>query len=224
MTGREAGNEIELKYLLATPQQPSLPPGWSRVGEIRRVTLREEYLDSEGRLAAIGLRLRRRTGLGSTVRYTLKSERSAAISGAETPALHDRVEIESSELPGSPIAAAISAATAKIGKPIDLDALEVTLRIMQRRSEQRLARNGEECATLSFDEIEAELGEAQPSGGAVNWNELEIEFDGGGSAARLLAMELDELLRSQRELEPSTLSKPERAERLFSRRPSKNPD
>lgn len=81
--------EVELKYLLDAPQRPSLPSDWSLVGEPKRSVLHDEYLDLDGRLAAIGLRLRRRHETDGAILYTLKSTGA----GAQDRALHDRLEI-----------------------------------------------------------------------------------------------------------------------------------
>lgn len=207
------GHEVELKYLLRAPQRPPLPGGWSLVGAVEESILHDEYLDHDGRLAAIGLRLRRRRIAGRGGFYTLKGARKDATSQSESEALHDRIEIESSELFGSPIADAIVTATAAAhAEAIDLNRLATSLSLVQRRSAQRLARNGEECATLSVDEISAQRDDA-----SARWNELEIEFDGGDGAARSRAAEFDALMRSGTQFEPSLLSKPERAELLLSR-------
>lgn len=201
--------EVELKYLLDAPQRPSLPSDWSLVGEPKRSVLHDEYLDLDGRLAAIGLRLRRRHETDGAILYTLKSTGA----GTQDRALHDRLEIEASELFGSPIAAAIATAAERVGGgAIDLGTLATTLSITQRRSEQRLAHRGVECATLSIDEVEA-----RRHGASVSWNELEIEFDEGDGVARDRAVELDAQLRSIEQIEPSGLSKPQRAELLLSR-------
>lgn len=205
--------EVELKYLLERAELPPLPNNWSLIGAPARIVLHDEYLDANGGLASLGLALRRRS-TERGILFTLKGARSG---GAMIGALHDRMEIEGTEI-GVPtsnasIAAAIAQATTVAAtQPVNLSALSPRLRIVQQRMEQRLARNGVACATISIDSIEAER-----DGRRATWFELEIEFDGSGKVVLSNAQELDAALRATSRLEPSLLAKSERAEALLSR-------
>lgn len=200
------GREEELKYLYVLTQPPQLPEGWSLGEEAGPLTLQDTYLDHAGLLNARGWSLRRREINGGDTGYTLK--RSAETLGA----LHSREEIEAFARNASG-ATSSSALPTEIGDLIVKEfgaefttQLQPTITLTQQRRTWPLAHQGVTVAILSIDQVQS---------ASDAWSELEIEFLtslGEGEVAQL-AKELDNALRDEPGVSPSTESKAERARR-----------
>ena len=203
--------ERELKFLLDHAHIPALPNGY-RVAEAQpTLHLLDEYLDYRGQILAAGWRLRRRRSDGEALRYTLKSERTAGTSGP----LSERMEIERTPEQNEELPSEIVATLAKAGVDVAhvLDRLQPYLTLRQERQPVALSNSDGELALLSVDEVRA--GAPIPEG-EHRWTELEIEFLTSLSEGEVaqLAKELDDALRNEPGVSPSTESKAERARRL----------
>ena len=199
--------ERELKYLYALTQPPQLPGGWSLGEEAAPLTLQDTYLDHAGLLNARGWSLRRREINGEETGYTLK--RSAKTVGA----LHSREEIEAFARSASG-AASSSALPAEISDLIvdefgaELTTqLQPTVTLTQQRRTWPLMHTGVTVAICSIDQVQS---------ASDAWSELEIEFltSLGEEKVAQLAKEIDDALRNEPGVSPSTESKAERARRL----------
>ena len=201
------GREEELKYLYALTQPPQLPEGWSLGEEAAPLTLQDTYLDHAGLLNARGWSLRRREINGGETGYTLK--RSARTVGA----LHSREEIEafahnaSSATHPSALPAEISDLIVdEFGAALTTQ-LQPTATLTQQRRTWPLIHTGVTVAICSIDQVQS---------ASDAWCELEIEFLMSLSEEEVarLAKELDDALRDEPGISPSTESKAERARRL----------
>ena len=199
--------EKELKYLYALPQPPQLPEGWSLGEEAAPLTLLDTYLDHAGLLNARGWSLRRREINGGETGYTLK--RSAKTVGA----LHSREEVEAFALNAS-AATNVEALPAEISDLIvdefgaePATQLQPTITLTQQRRTWPLMHTGVTVAICSIDQVQS---------ASDAWSELEIEFltSLGEEEVAQLAKELDDALRDEPGVSPSTESKAERARRL----------
>ena len=199
--------ERELKYLYALTQPPQLPEGWSLGEEAVPLTLQDTYLDHAGLLNARGWSLRRREINGGETGYTLK--RGARTVGA----LHNREEVEALARNASS-AASSSALPAEISGLImdEFSAefttqLQPTITLTQQRRTWPLMHTGATVAICSIDQVHS---------ASDAWCELEIEFlmSLGEEEVARLAKELDDALRNEPGISPSTESKAERARRL----------
>jgi len=199
--------ERELKYLYALTQPPQLPEGWSLGEEAAPLTLQDTYLDHAGLLNARGWSLRRREINGGETGYTLK--RSAKTVGA----LHNREEVEAFALNAS-AATNVEALPAEISDLIvdefgtELTTqLQPTVTLTQQRRTWPLMHTGVTVAICSIDQVQS---------ASDAWSELEIEFltSLGQEEVAQLAKELDDALRNEPGVSPSTESKAERARRL----------
>ena len=199
--------ERELKYLYALTQPPQLPEGWSLGEEAAPLTLQDTYLDHAGLLNARGWSLRRREINGGETGYTLK--RSAKTVGA----LHNREEVEAFARNASD-AASSSALPAEISDLIvdefgtELTTqLQPTITLTQQRRTWPLMHQEITIAICSIDQVQS---------ASAAWCELEIEFLTSLSEGEVaqLAKELDDALRNEPGVSPSTESKAERARRL----------
>jgi len=199
--------EKELKYLYALPQPPQLPEGWSLGEEAAPLTLQDTYLDHAGLLNARGWSLRRREINGGETGYTLKR-------GAKTVgALHNREEVEA-------LARNASGVTSASGLPAEISDLIVdefgaelttqlqpTVTLTQQRRTWPLMHTGVTVAICSIDQVQS---------ASDVWSELEIELltSLGEEEVAELAKEIDDALRNEPGISPSTESKAERARRL----------
>ena len=199
--------ERELKYLYALTQPPQLPEGWSLGEEAVPLTLQDTYLDHAGLLNARGWSLRRREINGGETGYTLK--RGARTVGA----LHNREEVEALARNASS-AASSSALPAEISDLImdEFSAefttqLQPTITLTQQRRTWPLMHTGATVAICSIDQVHS---------ASDAWCELEIELLTSLSEEEVaqLAKELDDALRNEPGISPSTESKAERARRL----------
>jgi inorganic triphosphatase YgiF len=199
--------ERELKYLYALTQPPQLPEGWSLGEEAVPLTLQDTYLDHAGLLNARGWSLRRRELNGGETGYTLK--RGARTVGA----LHNREEVEALARNASS-AASSSALPAEISDLImdEFSAefttqLQPTITLTQQRRTWPLMHTGATVAICSIDQVHS---------ASDAWCELEIELLTSLSEEEVaqLAKELDDALRNEPGVSPSTESKAERARRL----------
>ena len=199
--------ERELKYLYALTQPPQLPEGWSLGEEAVPLTLQDTYLDHAGLLNARGWSLRRREINGGETGYTLK--RGARTVGA----LHNREEVEALARNASS-AASSSALPAEISGLImdEFSAefttqLQPTITLTQQRRTWPLMHTGATVAICSIDQVHS---------ASDAWCELEIELLTSLSEEEVaqLAKELDDALRNEPGISPSTESKAERARRL----------
>ena len=199
--------ERELKYLYALTQPPQLPEGWSLGEEAVPLTLQDTYLDHAGLLNARGWSLRRREINGGETGYTLK--RGARTVGA----LHNREEVEALARNASSTARS-SALPAEISDLImdEFSAelttqLQPTVTLTQQRRTWPLMHTGATVAICSIDQVHS---------ASDAWSELEIEFLTSLSEEEVaqLAKELDDALRNEPGVSPSTESKAERARRL----------
>ena len=199
--------ERELKYLYALTQPPQLPEGWSLGEEAVPLTLQDTYLDHAGLLNARGWSLRRRELNGGETGYTLK--RGARTVGA----LHNREEVEALARNASS-AASSSALPAEISDLImdEFSAefttqLQPTITLTQQRRTWPLMHTGATVAICSIDQVQS---------ASDTWCELEIELLTSLSEEEVaqLAKELDDALRNEPGISPSTESKAERARRL----------
>ena len=199
--------ERELKYLYALTQPPQLPEGWSLGEEAVPLTLQDTYLDHAGLLNARGWSLRRRELNGGETGYTLK--RGARTVGA----LHNREEVEALARNASS-AASSSALPAEISVLImdEFSAefttqLQPTITLTQQRRTWPLMHTGATVAICSIDQVHS---------ASDAWCELEIELLTSLSEEEVaqLAKELDDALRNEPGISPSTESKAERARRL----------
>jgi inorganic triphosphatase YgiF len=199
--------ERELKYLYALTQPPKLPGGWSLGEGGAPLTLQDTYLDHAGLLNARGWSLRRREINGGETGYTLK--RSAKTVGA----LHSREEIEafahnaSSATHPSALPAEISDLIVdEFGAALTTQ-LQQTITLIQQRRTWPLMHTGVTVAICSIDQVQS---------ASDAWCELEIEFLMSLSEEEVarLAKELDDALRDEPGISPSTESKAERARRL----------
>ena len=199
--------ERELKYLYALTQPPQLPEGWSLGEEAAPLTLQDTYLDHAGLLNARGWSLRRREINGGETGYTLK--RSAKTVGA----LHNREEVEA--FARSTLGAASSSALPAEISDLIVDEfgaepatqLQPTITLIQQRRTWPLMHTGVTVAICSIDQVQS---------ASDAWCELEIEFltSLGEEEVAQLAKELDDALRDETGVSPSTESKAERARRL----------
>lgn len=200
-------HERELKYLYALTQPPQLPEGWSLGEEAAPLTLQDTYLDHAGLLNARGWSLRRRAINGGETGYTLK--RSARTVGA----LHNRDEVEV-------LARNASGAASSSALPTEISDLIVgefgsefttqlqpTITLTQQRRTWPLMHTGVTVAICSIDQVQS---------ASDTWCELEIEFltSLGEEEVAQRAKELDDALREEPGISPSTESKAERARRL----------
>ena len=163
--------ERELKFLLDHAHIPALPNGYQVAEAQPTLHLLDEYLDYHGQILAAGWRLRRRRSDSDTLRYTLKSERTAGTSGP----LSERIEIERAPERNEELPSEIVATLAKAGvdKAHVLDRLQPYLTLRQERQPVALSNSDGELALLSVDEVRA--GAPIPEG-EHRWTELEIEF------------------------------------------------
>jgi inorganic triphosphatase YgiF len=199
--------ERELKYLYALTQPPQLPEGWSLGEEAAPLTLLDTYLDHAGLLNARSWSLRRREVNGGEAGYTLK--RGARTVGA----LHNREEVEALACNASGAASA-SALPAEISDLIvdefgaEITAqLQPTVTLTQQRRTWPLMHTGVTVAICSIDQVQS---------ASDAWSELEIEFltSLGEEEVAQLAKEIDDALRNEPGVSPSTEAKSERARRL----------
>ena len=171
------------------------------------LTLQDTYLDHAGLLNARGWSLRRREINGGETGYTLK--RSAKTVGA----LHNREEVEALARNASGVTSS-SALPAEISDLIvgefgaELTTqLQPTITLTQQRRTWPLMHTGVTVAISSIDQVQST---------SDAWSELEIEFltSLGEEEVAQLAKELDDALRNEPGVSPSTESKAERARRL----------
>ncbi len=199
--------ERELKYLYALTQPPQLPEGWSLGEEAAPLALQDTYLDHAGLLNARGWSLRRREINGGETGYTLK--RGARTVGA----LHNREEIEALAHNASGAASAIALPAEISDLIVDefgselTTQLEPTVTLTQQRRTWPLMRTGVTVAICSIDQVQS---------ASDVWSELEIELltSLGEEEVAQLAKEIDDALRNEPGVSPSTESKAERARRL----------
>jgi len=199
--------EKELKYLYALTQPPQLPEGWSLGEEAAPLALQDTYLDHAGLLNARGWSLRRREINGGETGYTLK--RGARTVGA----LHNREEIEALAHNASGAASAIALPAEISDLIVDefgselTTQLEPTVTLTQQRRTWPLMRTGVTVAICSIDQVQS---------ASDVWSELEIELltSLGEEEVAQLAKEIDDALRNEPGVSPSTESKAERARRL----------
>jgi inorganic triphosphatase YgiF len=169
--------------------------------------LQDTYLDHAGLLNARGWSLRRREINGGETGYTLK--RSARTVGA----LHNREEVEVLARNASG-AASSGALPAEISDLIvdefgaePATQLQPIITLIQQRRTWPLMHTGVTVAICSIDQVQST---------SDVWSELEIEFlmSLGEEEVAQLAKELDDALRDEPGVSPSTESKAERARRL----------
>ena len=199
--------ERELKYLYELTQPPQFPKGWSLGEEAAPLTLQDTYLDHAGILNARGWSLRRRAINGGEIGYTLKrGDRTVG-------ALHNREEVEALARNASG-AASSSALPAEISDLIvDEFGAELTTQLLptvtltQQRRTWSLMHTGITVAICSIDQVQS---------GSDAWCELEIEFftSLGEEEVAQLAKEINDALRNEPGVSPSTESKADRARRL----------
>ena len=163
--------ERELKFLLDHAHIPALPNGYQVAEAQPTLHLLDEYLDYRGQILAAGWRLRRRRSDSDTLRYTLKSERTAGTSGP----LSERIEIERTPEQNEELPSEIVATLAEAGVDMDhvLNRLQPYLTLRQERQPVALSNGDGEFALLSLDEVRAV---APTPEGERRWTELEIEF------------------------------------------------
>jgi len=169
--------------------------------------LQDTYLDHAGLLNARGWSLRRREVNGGEAGYTLK--RGARTVGA----LHNREEVEALACNASGAASA-SALPAEISDLIvdefgaEITAqLQPTVTLTQQRRTWPLMHQEITIAICSIDQVQS---------ASDTWCELEIELltSLGEEHVAQLAKEIDDALRNEPGVSPSTESKAERARRL----------
>ena len=171
------------------------------------LTLQDTYLDHAGLLNARGWSLRRREINGGETGYTLK--RGARTVGA----LHNREEVEAlaRNASGAGSATALPAEISDLivdefGAEITTQ-LQPTVTLTQQRRTWPLMHTGVTVAICSIDQVQS---------ASDAWSELEIEFltSLGEEKVAQLAKEIDDALRNEPGVSPSTESKAERARRL----------